>query len=145
MIIINIKQLLLGFSLLLSTLSYASANDKVSITDGFIKPTIPGSTVTAAYMTINNLTDNTITLQKVTGDISSNIEIHEHTMSDGMMRMREVEHIQISAHNKAVLQPSGLHLMFFAVKQQITEQDTIPLTLYFSDQSTVNIQLPVRR
>ena len=64
-------------------------------------------------------------------------------MADGMMRMREVGEIVIKANSKVVLQPSGLHLMIFSLKQQITDKDVIPLTLYFANGTEVKIQLPV--
>ena len=115
------------------------------MTDGYIKASIPGSDVTAAYMTISNATNKAITLQKISSTISDRVEIHEHSMSNGMMRMREVGQITIDANSKVVLQPSSLHLMIFSIKQKITEKDVIPFTLYFSNETKINIQLPVYR
>ena len=53
---------------------YASATIKIS--DGYIKASIPGSDVTAAYMKITNISDRTITLEKITSAISDQIEMH---------------------------------------------------------------------
>lgn len=121
------------------------ASSEISVSDGYIKASIPGSEITAAYMAISNSGAKAITLQKISSTISDRIEIHEHSMSDGMMRMREVGEIIIDAGSKVVLQPSGLHLMIFSLKQQVNEKDVIPLTLYFSNKTKVNIQLPVYR
>ncbi|TYK66981.1 copper chaperone PCu(A)C [Colwellia echini] len=141
---INITlKLLFCFSLMLGFINICHAKDQILVTDGYVKANIPGSSVTAAYMTISNPMDKAITLQKVTSDISPNIEIHEHSMSNGMMRMREVGQIKIDANSKVVLQPSGLHLMIFSVTEQISEKDSVVLTLHFADQSKINIQLPV--
>jgi copper(I)-binding protein len=119
------------------------ATSTITVTDGYVKASIPGSEVTASYMTLSNTSDKAITLQKVSSTLSDRIEIHEHSMADGMMRMREVGQVIIKANSKIVLQPSGLHLMIFSLKQQITDKDVIPLTLYFANGTEVKIQLPV--
>jgi len=121
------------------------ATSLINAEDGYIKASIPGSDITAAYMTLNNTGDKAITLQKITSTISDRIEIHEHSMADGMMRMREVAEVVVEAKAQVVLQPSGLHLMIFDLKKQLVEQDLIPLTLTFSNGSKLNIQLPVYR
>jgi copper(I)-binding protein len=137
-------KLFIIFVLWLCIANHVHATNAIKITDGYIKASIPGSDITAAYMTINNSSDQAITLQKVTSSISDRIEIHEHSMADGMMRMRQVDNIIVKANNNIVLQPSGLHLMIFALKQKLTEGDEIQLTLTFSNKTKINIQLPVR-
>jgi len=137
------KKLLFVFAILFSIANNAYAQDAIKVSDGYIKASIPGSDITAAYMTINNNSKQAITLQKITSSISDRIEIHEHSMAGGMMRMREVGKIDIAAHSKVVLEPSGLHLMIFALKQPITEQDVVSFTLFFSNETKINIQLPV--
>ncbi len=122
---------------------YASATIKIS--DGYIKASIPGSDVTAAYMKITNISDRTITLEKITSAISEQIEMHEHSMAGGMMRMRQVDNISVDANSSITLQPSGLHLMIFSLKQQLSENDNIMLTMHFSDKTKIDIQLPVYR
>jgi len=129
---------------LFTMVNQVNASSALTVTEGYIKASIPGSDITAAFMTLNNEGDKAITLQKITSSISDRIEIHEHSMADGMMRMREVNEILINGGSKVVLQPSGLHLMIFALKQQITENDVISLTLSFSNETKINIQLPVR-
>ncbi len=140
---IHYRKIAIFFTLLFVMINNVYANSAISVSNGYVKASIPGSEVTASYMTISNTSDNAITLQKVSSVISDRIEIHEHSMDDGMMRMREVGEITIKANSEVVLQPSGLHLMIFSLKQQITEKDAITLTLYFSNDTEVKIQLPV--
>lgn len=123
--------------------NHVNATSLISIADAYIKASIPGSSVTGAYMTIKNASDKEITLLKVTSEISDRVEMHEHTMLNGMMRMREVDKITIAANNQVVLKPMGLHIMVFDLKQQISEKELIPVTLYFSNKTKLNIQLPV--
>lgn len=140
---IHYRKVAIFFTLLFALTSNVYATSAITVTDGYVKASIPGSEVTASYMTLSNTSDKAKTLQKVSSTISDRIEIHEHSMADGMMRMREVDEIIIKAHSNVVLQPSGLHLMIFSLKQQITDKDVISLTLYFANDTEVKIQLPV--
>lgn len=124
-------------------MSNVYAAKTITVNDGYVKASIPGSDVTASYMTLRNTSNKAITLQKVSSTVSDRIEIHEHSMADGMMRMRKVGEITIKANSTVVLQPSGLHLMIFSLKQPIKEKSVMPLTLYFSNDTEVKIQLPV--
>ena len=142
---IHYGKLFLFFALLFGLINNTHATSMITVEDGYIKPSIPGSDITAAYMTLKNTGDKAITLQKISSTISDRIEIHEHSMADGMMRMREVGEVVVNAKSHVVLQPSGLHLMIFSLKEQVAEQDVIPLTLTFSNGSKLNIKLPVRK
>jgi len=131
------------FVLVLGISNNVHATSKITVTESYIKPNIPGSNITAAYMTINNAGSKAVRLEKISSTISDQIEIHQHSMINGMMSMRQVDSISIDAQSNVTLKPSGLHLMIFSLKQQITEKDVIPLTLYFSNETKINIQLPV--
>ena len=140
---IHYRKVAIFCTLLFAMMSNVYAAKTITVNDGYVKASIPGSNVTASYMTLRNTSNKAITLQKVSSTVSDRIEIHEHSMADGMMRMREVGEITIKANSTVVLQPSGLHLMIFSLKQPIKEKSVMPLTLYFSNDTEVKIQLPV--
>lgn len=115
----------------------------ISVEHAYIRSSIPGTTITSAYMKIENKGEKTVTLLGASSKISSRIEIHQHSMSDGMMRMRQLDSIDINAKQQIVLQPSGLHLMLFNIKQPLQAQQKVELTLNFSNKAPVTIQVPV--
>lgn len=115
----------------------------ISVEHAYIRSSIPGTTITSSYMMIENKGEKTVTLLGANSKISPRIEIHQHSMSDGMMRMRQLDSIEINARQRIVLQPSGLHLMLFDVKKPLQAQEKVELTLNFSNQSSVTIQVPV--
>jgi len=51
------------FVLLFGMTNHVYATNMITAEDGYIKASIPGSNITAAYMTINNTSDKAITLQ----------------------------------------------------------------------------------
>ncbi|WP_114327539.1 copper chaperone PCu(A)C [Candidatus Colwellia aromaticivorans] len=115
----------------------------ISVEQAYIRSSIPGTTITSSYMIIENKGEKTVTLLGANSKISSRIEIHQHSMSDGMMRMRQLDSIDIKAKQRIVLQPSGLHLMLFNVKKPLQAQQKVELTLNFSNSPPVTIQVPV--
>lgn len=119
------------------------ANLLVSVEHAYIRSSIPGTTITSSYMVIENKGQKTVTLLGASSKISPRIEIHQHSMSDGMMRMRQLDSIDIKANQRIVLQPSGLHLMLFDVKRPLQAQQKIELTLNFLNQSPVTILVPI--
>ena len=96
------------FLLIVSLFSYGKG---IEVESGYVRESIPGNYMTSAYMTLINSYDHDIRLVGIKGNFSPLIEMHEHIMNDGMMRMRQVDEIIIPANGEVVLQPMGYHLM----------------------------------
>jgi copper(I)-binding protein len=73
------------------------------------------------------------------------VELHTHTMEGGMMRMRQVEKIDLPAGKDVSLKPGGLHVMLIGLKQNLTPGENVPLTLKFADGSELTLDAPVRK
>ena len=58
----------------------------VTIQDAWARPSNPGSTVGAAYMTLTSSKD--ASLVEATADVSDSVEIHSKSMENGVMKMR---------------------------------------------------------
>ena len=50
----------IGFLLSLSLGVYASQLDKVSVSDAYVRASIPGTSITSAYMTLKNNSENKV-------------------------------------------------------------------------------------
>jgi len=118
-------------------------NSGLLVEKAYIRATIPGTSISSAYMEIENRGEKAVTLLSVNSDISPRIEIHQHTMVDDMMRMRQLDSIDIKTKGRVKLQPSGLHLMLFDVKKPLKAHQQVELTLNFSDNMSVTMQIPV--
>ena len=117
---------------------------EVIVDSGYIRATIPGTTVSSAYMEIKNTTNKDIVLIGATSKVSDRIEIHEHVMNGEMMRMQQRESLTIAANDSVVLQPSGYHLMIFNLAEPLKVDDKVELTLQFSDKKETHFTLPVQ-
>ena len=115
----------------------------ITVSDGYIRATIPGTDISSAYLNIINNGEKTVTFIGASSNIASRIEIHQHSMHDGMMRMRQLDSVIIDAKSHLVLQPSGLHLMLFDVEKPLQPKQIVELTLLFSNNQSINVSLPV--
>ncbi len=71
--------------------------------------------------------------------LSARVELHTHTMDNGVMKMRPVEAIEIPANSKTELKSGGYHIMMFDVETMPEMGATVPLTLTFEKAGTVQI------
>ncbi len=106
----------------------------ISIDHARINPTVLGMRVTGVYLNITNNSSDAITLNKVTSPISNRIELHEHSMKDGLMKMQQVPRgINIPAKDSLSLQPGGYHIMIMNLESAIPPNTSVELTLHFSN------------
>ena len=71
------------------------------------------------------------------------MELHNHVLVDGMMRMREMASIYLDANDTKVLQPGGFHIMFIGLKQPLKHGESFPLELIYRDGSRDKVEVPV--
>lgn len=113
----------------LITSAAACAENRVAIQNAWVKPTIPGQSVGAAYMTFNSKQD--VTLLRVSSDVTESVEIHSMTMQDGVMKMRMLENLTIKAGKPYELKPGGFHLMLFNLKKPLSAGQHVNIELTF--------------
>ncbi len=140
--------LLLG-CMLLAAPALAVVPVAIEADEVIVRVPMPGRTVTAGYMTLRNLGAENRQLTAVQSEVFERIELHTHTHVDGMMRMIEVESIEIPAGGEAVLRPGGLHLMLFEPGLVLEDDGSIALQLQFDDGSELAVKarlvMPPRR
>ncbi|MEO9875810.1 MAG: copper chaperone PCu(A)C [Anderseniella sp.] len=71
--------------------------------------------------------------------LSQRVELHSHTLDDGVMKMRQVEAIEIPAGSMTELKSGGYHIMMYGVKSMPEKGSTVPLTLTFENAGDVQI------
>ena len=109
----------------LATQSAWSAN--ISVTDAWARATMPGQQVSGAYMQI--LSDADARLVSASSPAVPRVEVHEMRMDGDVMRMREVQAIDLPKGKTVTLQPGGFHIMLMNLPKPIAAGEIIPLTL----------------
>lgn len=98
----------------------------------------------AAYMTLVNHGHAADRLVGAKSDLAARTEIHTHLMENGVMKMRQVEGIEVAPGTPTVLQPGGLHIMFMGLKAPFKEGQALPLTLVFENAGEVPVTFTVQ-
>lgn len=106
-------------------------SDVLAVQDAYVRAPIPGNSMTAVYLTLSNYSDSARTLTEVSAPWATKIEIHTHDVVNGVMRMRQVDKLEIPSDDSVQLEPGGLHLMVFGVDASLAESSEAPLTLCF--------------
>lgn len=121
------------------------SKELIVIQNPTIKTTPPGITNSAAYFTISNNGEKDITLIDVTSDAAQRVEMHEHVVSNGAMKMQKMGPLTIPAKGSASFQPGGSHIMFIGVTNNIKSGDKIDITLSFDDGTTKTISSTAKK
>lgn len=115
----------------------------VRLVQGEIRLPMPGRTVTAGYVSIQNQSPQMLELVAASSPLFQRIELHTHIEQNGMMRMVEVEGIELEPGATLQMQPGGLHLMLFEPKQSLALGEKVPIQLRFTSGSVLQLELPV--
>jgi len=103
----------------------------LNVTNGWVRASIPGAAVTAAYMRLENTSNQTREITGVEAQYFMSAEIHEMSSKNGMMQMRELNQLVIPAAQAVELKPGGLHLMLMQPEKNLQAGDSVELTLVF--------------
>ncbi len=115
-----------------STFSHAKPdNDVMTIMNAWVREAHLGAKMNAGYMTLVNTGPEDVTLVKVESDAFKEIEIHEMAMVDGLMSMRELANLVVSANGQVQLKPGGMHLMLIGPRNRLTTGQQVDMTLTF--------------
>lgn len=128
----------------LAGLQAALADTGLSVDDGYVRAPVPGRNVSAGFFTLHNDSGATVTLVGVEADFAERTEIHSHTHSDGMMRMRKEDSVSVGAGETLAFAPGGYHVMLFGLKSSIDEGDELAMTLVFDDGKSMILPVTVR-
>lgn len=108
----------------------------------FMPPNLPN---TAVYMTLRNTTDRILRIVAAESPVARVTELHDHLLgSDGVMRMRRVDFIEIPAQDQVELHPGGLHVMLIGLTEPLPLGAFVPVTLYVDGFQDVHINATVR-
>lgn len=105
----------------------SAALAQVSVSDAWIRATVPQQKSAGAFMRVRSSAP--AKLVAVRTPAAANAELHEMQMQGQTMRMHAVESLALPAGQDVELRPGGYHVMLFGLKQQLKEGDSVPLTL----------------
>ncbi|KFI06457.1 copper chaperone PCu(A)C [Massilia sp. BSC265] len=133
-------------ALLASCAFSASAFAQVTVSEPWIRATVPAQKVTGAFMRVQSTAP--ARLVGVQSEVAGRAELHEMAMEGQTMRMRRVEAIELPAGKPVNLASGGYHIMLMDLKRQVKEGESVALTLQVQDaagkRQEVKVDVPVK-
>ncbi|MET1414112.1 copper chaperone PCu(A)C [Roseibium sp. HPY-6] len=118
----------------------------LTLSKTWTRATPPKAKAGGGFVEIMNSGATADRLVAASSDVAAKVEIHEMAVTDGIMKMRELnDGIEIPAGETVTLQPGGLHIMFMGLNQSFEEGTTVPVVLTFEKAGDVAIDLDVAK
>ncbi len=121
-----------------------AAKGDIKIENAWARASAGNARAGAAYLSVENKGDADRIVAAKSG-VSDRTELHNHLMENGVMKMRQVDGIDVPAGGKATLQPGGLHVMFMGLKAPLKEGTSFPVTLVFEKAGPVEVVVDVQK
>lgn len=108
------------------------------------RPTVPGQSSGAAYLSIENKGSSSDKLLTISSPIAQSAEVHNTVMDGNIMRMREVSELELQPSAHVVMAPGdGYHIMLVGLKKALVPGERIPLNLRFEKAGKITIDAVV--
>lgn len=124
----------------------AHAVTSVRVTAPWVRATVPSQTATGTYMHL--VAPKGARLVAVRTDIAARSELHQMEMQGDVMKMRQVDGIDLPAGKPVNLASGSYHIMLVGLKRRLKEGETVDLTLEIVNDSkqreTMTVKVPVK-
>ena len=120
--------------------SYQAGDMKIA--HPWARPTVAGQMAGGGFLKLTNA-GKADRLISASADFAERVELHSMKMDGDVMRMRQVEGIDIPAGQTVELKPGGFHLMFMGLKQPLAKDSRVPLKLKFEKAGEVTVEIKV--
>ncbi|MBM3106470.1 copper chaperone PCu(A)C [Pseudomonas sp. V1] len=141
--------LLLAALMLLATFANAHEYTKgdLHITHPWSQELPPNAPNVAAYFVVHNNGTTADTLLSVDSPISDDAQLHEHVHKDGLMKMQQVQRVEVPAGKDLVFAPGAYHVMLMQPKDRslLTDGKRFPLTMHFEKAGDVTVEVVVQK
>lgn len=133
------------FLLLLASAGNLSAAGKIEIKNPWVREAPPNAKVMAAYFSLHNHSVQGKILISASSPDFKRAELHRTEEHDGMAKMVAVHRLNLDSKGSIDFKPGGLHIMLINPKKSLKAGDSISLTLFFTDESSLKISVPVKK
>jgi copper(I)-binding protein len=103
---------------------------------------VPGSSMSAGYLSITNNSDVDVKISRVESPHFESVQIHESVLEDGIAKMHQLDELRIPAKSTLTLERGGKHLM---LKRPSTTSGQISLSFYSGEFMMLGVTAPLSK
>jgi len=120
----------------------AQAQTQALVQDAWARPTVQGQAVGGGYFRIDG-GPTADRLLAVSADIAQSVELHTMRMDGDVMRMRQLNSVDVPAKQSVEFKPGGMHVMLIGLKTPLKVGNSFPMTLRFEKAGSVSVNVRV--
>jgi hypothetical protein len=105
----------------------AWAQSGIEVEGAWARATVPGQTVGGVYLQIRSSVPAQIV--RVTTSDAKSAEIHSMSQEGGVMKMRQLDRLELPAGQTVTLEPGGNHIMLLDLRKPLKPGERVRLTL----------------
>lgn len=142
------KRLAMSLAALLvtgSAFAHGFAVGDLKIGHPWARPTVQGQMAGGGFLKIENTGKTADRLVSGSTAASERLELHTMVMEGDVMKMRQVDGIDIPPGATVELKPGSLHMMFMGLKAPLKEGDKVPVKLKFEKAGEVTVEVWVEQ
>jgi periplasmic copper chaperone A len=136
---------LVGLLLSLGTFAHGFQVGDLKIGHPWARPTVQGQMAGGGFLKVENTGKTADRLISGTTTAAERLELHTMAMEGDVMKMRQVEGIDIPAGATVELKPGSFHVMFMGLKAPMKLGDKVPVTLKFAKAGEVTVEMWVEQ
>lgn len=133
--------LLLVPTLMLPAVTLAAG---LSAEQGWIRAVPPVSPNSAGYLMLHNDSDQDRVLIGVSSSAANAVEMHTVIEQDGATTMQQLQQLAVPKQDCVLFEPGGNHIMFIGLKQPLTLNQSVQVTLQFANGDSLDVDLIVK-
>ena len=114
----------------------------IAIGHPYARATVAGQPAGGGYLKLDNKGADD-RLVSASAAVSTAVELHVMKMEGDVMRMRQVDSIELPAGKTVELKPGGFHIMFIGLKAPLKAGDQFPMKLKFEKAGEVTVDVKV--
>ena len=116
----------------------------LTVTSPWTRATPGGAKIGGGYLKITNNGRAPDRFTGGTSDVSDHVELHEMSMTNGVMKMRPLPNgLEIKPGETVELKPGGNHLMFVDLKRPLKQGESVRATLQFEKAGSLEVTFAV--
>lgn len=130
-------------SLVLATPSFACQT--LVFENAWVREPPPVAGTAAAYVTISNTAEETVSVKEVKSNCCKHVMLHESIHANGKVQMKHLEELEIPGDSTVSLAPLGKHIMLVKPESALVNGDRVAITFVCTNDKQVAVPFTVNK
>lgn len=108
-----------------------SGDGGIEVVDAWARPMAPVVEVGAIYVTVDNESSVADALTGASSTRCGAVQLHDTVLEESVMRMVELDTVDLEPGERLQMEPTGLHVMCLGVEEPFADGEELEVTLHF--------------